>query len=242
MSLRLDDLQNGYYLWQNPKGFCFGIDAVLLAHYVRLREADRVLDMGCGNGVIPILMCARAPAGVSITGIEIQEEAAELAEKNIRYNHLEEKIAIYQGDLNEAKDIFGSQTFNAVTCNPPYWKKGSGYVSLGDARAIARHEIYCNLEGVIRAAAAVLKTNGRLAMIHSPERIPEMIRHLAGCGMAMKRMRLIYPYADKEPTMVLIEAVKGGKEGLKVESPLIIYEAEGCYTEEVLKIYGKETT
>lgn len=242
MTLRLDDLQNGYQLWQDPEGFCFGIDAVLLAHYVFLRQRDSVLDMGCGNGVIPILMNKKAPKGVRITGLEIQEKAAGLARKNVAFNHLEDKIFIRTGDLNEADSIFGRQVFQVVSCNPPYWKRGSGYVSREDARAIARHEILCDLEGVIRSAAAVLKTSGRFYMIHSPERIPEMIRYMTEQGLEMKTMRLVYPYADKEPTMVLIGAVKGGKPGLKAEKPLIVYNRDGSYTEEILRIYGKDIT
>ncbi|MDO4478989.1 MAG: tRNA1(Val) (adenine(37)-N6)-methyltransferase [Lachnospiraceae bacterium] len=240
MTLRLDDLQNGYHLWQDPEGFCFGIDAVLLAHYTQLRKHDRVLDMGCGNGIIPVLLTRYAPEDVHVTGLEIQDGAFALAQKNVVHNKLEDRITIRQGDLKTAGTTFGDGAFHVVTCNPPYWKKGSGYVSDGSALAIARHEILCDLEDVITSAAKVLKSKGRFFMIHSPERIPEMIRHMAKCHLEMKTMRLIHPYADKAPTMVLIGAVKGGNPGLKVEKPLVVYEPDGTYTPEVLAIYGKD--
>lgn len=240
MTLRLDDLQNGYHLWQDPEAFCFGVDAVLLAHYAKLKIGDKVLDMGCGNGVVPIIMQKDAPEGVHLTGLEIQEAAAALARKNVEYNGLQADIDIVDGDLNEAETLFGRAAFQVVTCNPPYWKRGGAIVSTGDAKAIARHEILCDLAGVIRSAGQVLKTGGRFYMIHSPERIPEMIRHMAKNGMEMKTMRMVYPYVDKAPTMVLIEAIKGGRSGLKVEKPLIIHETPEKYTREIYEIYGKE--
>jgi tRNA1Val (adenine37-N6)-methyltransferase len=238
MSIRLDDLQNGYKIWQDPDLFCYGIDAVLLSHFAVMKPKDHVLDLGTGNGAIPLIMKACAPEGVTFTGLEIQKRAADLARKSTEYNHLGDSVYIADGDLKEAVSIFGAASFTLVTCNPPYMTEHHGLLNPEEPLAIARHEIRCSLRDVISQASRLLVTNGRFAMIHRPFRLAEIVRDLSEYGLEMKKMRLVYPYADREPTMVLLEAVKGGRPRVSVGPPLIIYEKRGVYTEEIRKIYG----
>lgn len=234
---RLDDLQNGYEIIQNPAYFCYGIDAVLLAWFARVKPEEKVLDMGTGPGIIPLLLKARGK-GKHITGLEIQTQVAEMANRSIRYNHAEEDIAIVNGDIKEASAIFGKASFHVVTCNPPYMTEHHGLVNPEEPKAIARHELLCSLNDVIREASSVLGPNGRLYMIHRPFRLAEMMKIMMEYKLEPKRMQLVYPYVDREPTMVLIEAVKGGNPRIKVEKPLIVYDAPGQYTKTIEEIYG----
>ena len=157
---RLDDLQNGYFIIQNTKNFCYGIDAVLLAGFARVKPGERVLDMGTGTGIIPILLKAKTP-GEHFTGLEIQEESAQMARRSVVYNGLEKDIEIRTGDIREAAAIFGRASFSVVTCNPPYMTGSHGLVNPHLPKAIARHEVLCILEDVISQAAQVLEPRGR---------------------------------------------------------------------------------
>ena len=233
---RLDDLQNGYMLFQNPKQFCFGIDAVLLAWFAKAKPGERVLDMGTGTGIVPILMKARYPKGY-FTGLEIQEESAELARRSVAYNKLEQDIDIVTGDIKEAGAVFGGASFDVVTTNPPYMIGSHGLTGENSAKTIARHETLCTLDDIIAQAAKVLVPKGRFYMVHRPFRLAEIMTELCGCGLEPKRMRLAYPFVDREPNMVLIEAVKGGNSQLIVEEPLIVYKTDGTYTDALLKMY-----
>lgn len=235
---RLDDLQrNGYRLIQNPERFCFGMDAVLLSGFATVRPGERVLDMGTGTGIIPILLAAKTEAE-QLVGLEIQEESADMAKRSVLLNHLQERVQIVQGDLKEAEALLGASTFDVVTCNPPYMAAEHGIYNPTDAKAAARHEILCTLKDVIAQAAAVLKPGGHFFMVHRPFRLSEIITEMAGMKLEPKRMRLVYPYVDKEPNMVLIEGVRGGKSRLTVERPLILQTAPGIYTEEIRETYG----
>ena len=236
---RLDDLQNGYMLIQNPKQFCFGIDAVLLAWFAKAKPGERILDMGTGTGIVPILMKARYPMG-HYTGLEIQEESAKLARRSVAYNHLEEDIAIVTGDIKEAGNLFGGSSFQVVTSNPPYMIGNHGLTGDNTAKTIARHETLCTLEDVISQAAKVLTSKGRFYMVHRPFRLAEIMSTMVRCGIEPKRMRLVHPFADKEPNLVLIEGMRGGNSRIQVEKPLIVYDRPGVYTEEVLEIYGRK--
>lgn len=234
---RLDDLQNGYMLFQNPKQFCFGIDAVLLAWFAKAKPGERVLDMGTGTGIVPILMKARYPKGY-FTGLEIQEESAELARRSVAYNKLEQDIDIVTGDIKEAGAVFGGASFDVVTTNPPYMIGSHGLTGENSAKTIARHETLCTLDDIIAQAAKVLVPKGRFYMVHRPFRLAEIMTELCGCGLEPKRMQLAYPFIDREPNMVFIEAVKGGKSRITVEKPLIIYKEPGKYTDEIYEVYG----
>lgn len=234
---RVDDLQNGYYVIQNPEKFCFGMDAVLLSGFAKIKKDERVLDMGTGTGIIPVLLKSKTP-GEHFTGLEIQEECAEMAQRSVAYNNLEQDIDIVCGDIKEAAEIFGAASFHAVTSNPPYMIGQHGLQNPYMAKAIARHEILCTLEDVVSQAAKVLKDRGRFYMVHRPFRLVEIFQVLTRYKLEPKRMQLVYSFKDREPNMVLIEALKGGNSRITVEKPLIVYEKPGVYTEEILKIYG----
>jgi tRNA1(Val) A37 N6-methylase TrmN6 len=213
------------------------MDAVLLSGFAKVLPGERVLDLGTGTGIIPILLEAKTE-GKHFTGLEIQEESADMARRSVALNGLEEKIDIVIGDIKEASAYFGLASFDVVTSNPPYMNHGHGLVNPGDAKAIARHEILCSLEDVIREASRLLKTGGRFYLVHRPFRLAEIINKLTSYKLEPKRMKLVHPYLDKEPNMVLIECVKGGKSMLKVEAPLIVYKEPKVYTDEIYDIYG----
>ncbi len=235
---RLDDLhRNGYKIIQNPNKFCFGMDAVLLAGFANVKEKDKVLDLGTGTGIIPILLEGRNKGG-HFTGLEIQEESADMARRSVKGNSLEEKIDIVTGDIKEASKIFGAASFDVVTSNPPYMNHNHGLVNPNQPKAIARHELLCSLEDVIREASKVLKQNGRFIMVHRPFRLAEIIEVMKRYKLEPKRMKFVHPYINKEPNMVLIEALKGGNPMVKIEAPLIVYKEENVYTDEIFHIYG----
>ena len=235
---RADDLnRNQYKIIQNTKKFCFGMDAVLLSGFARVLPGERVLDLGTGTGIIPILLEAKTE-GKHFTGLEIQEESADMARRSVALNGLEDKIDIVTGDIKEASAIFGLASFDVVTSNPPYMNSGHGLINPGDAKAIARHEVLCSLEDVVREAGRLLKPNGRFYLVHRPFRLAEIINKLTACKLEPKRMKLVHPFVDKEPNMVLIECIKGGKSMLKIEPPLIVYKEPKVYTDEIYDIYG----
>lgn len=235
---RIDDLQrNHLQIIQDPEKFCFGMDAVLLSGFAKVKDGAKVLDMGTGTGIIPILLSAKTGAS-HLTGLEIQEESADMARRSVSLNHLEEKIDIVTGDIKEAGKLFGPASFEVVTCNPPYMIGEHGLVSENTPKAIARHEILCTLEDVVAQSAKVLKTGGTLYMVHRPFRLAEIISTMINYKLEPKRMQLVYPFVDKEPNMVLLEAVKGGKSRMSVEKPLIVYKEPGVYTDEIYDVYG----
>ncbi len=235
---RLDELhRNGYFIIQNPEKFCFGMDAVLLSGYAKVKAGEKVLDLGTGTGIIPILLEAKTK-GEHFTGLEIQEESADMARRSVNYNNLQDKIDIVIGDIKGASDIFGAASFDVITTNPPYMTSSHGLVNPNQPKAIARHEIFCSLEDVIGQSSKLLKTNGKLYMVHRPFRLAEIMTTLVKYRLEPKRMQLVYPFVDKEPNMVLIEASKGGKSRITVEKPLIVYKEQGVYTDEIYDIYG----
>lgn len=235
---RIDELhRNQYKIIQNPQGFCFGMDAVLLSGFARVKKGERVLDMGTGTGIIPILLEAKTE-GEHFTGLEIQEYSVDMAQRSVLLNDLQNKIEIVQGDIKNASKQFGRSVFDVVTTNPPYMKAAHGLQNPDKAKAIARHEVLCTLEDVVREAAAVLKPGGRLYMVHRPRRLMEIIGVLSDYHLEIKRMKPVYPSAEKEASMVLIEAVYGGKALMRMESPVIVYESPGVYSKEIYEIYG----
>lgn len=235
---RIDDLcRDNLKLIQNTDVFCFGMDAVLLSTFAVAGKNDRVLDLGTGNGVIPILMQAKNSGGM-YTGLEIQDVSFDLAVRNVKINNLEDHVSMVKGDIKEASRIFGGASFNVVTSNPPYMNENHGIVNPDSAKAIARHELLCSLEDVAREASKCLKVKGHMYMVHRPSRLVDIFTAMKSNHMEPKRMRLVYPYINKPANMVLIEAVKGGKSQLKVEEPLIVYNADGSYTAELLDMYG----
>ncbi|HWT26770.1 MAG TPA: tRNA1(Val) (adenine(37)-N6)-methyltransferase [Mobilitalea sp.] len=235
---RLDDLhRNNYQIIQNTNKFCFGMDGVLLSGFAKVLQGENVLDLGTGTGIIPILLEAKTE-GRHFTGLEIQEESADMARRSVAINKQEDKIDIVVGDIKEASSIFGRASFDVVTSNPPYMNHNHGIVNSGEAKAIARHEILCSLEDVIREAGNVLKPNGRFYLVHRPFRLVEIINMLSAHKLEAKRMKFVHPFIDKEPNMVLIECLKGAKSMVKVEAPLIVYKEPNVYTDEIYDIYG----
>ncbi len=235
---RLDDLQrNGYKIIQNREKFCFGMDAVLLSGFARVKKGERVLDLGTGTGIIPILLRGKTE-GQHFTGLEIQEESAEMARRSVEYNGLTKDVEIVTGDIKEAVSLFGAASFDVVTSNPPYMTGSHGLTNPEEAKAIARHEVLCTLEDVVRQASGTLKPQGRFYMVHRPFRLAEIFGVMSRYKLEPKRMRLVYPYADREPNMVLIEGLKGGRPRITVEKPLIVYKSPGVYTDEIYDVYG----
>lgn len=235
---RLDDLQrNNYKIIQNPSKFCFGMDAVLLSGFTRVKPEESVLDLGTGTGIIPILLAGKTQ-GKQFVGLEIQEESALMAKRSVEYNKLQHKIDIVIGDIKEASDIFGVASFPVVTTNPPYMNDKHGLKNPDMPKAIARHEVLCSLEDVVREGSKLLKEGGRFYMVHRPFRLVEIITMLTRYRMEPKRMKFVHPYVEKEPNMVLIEAVKGANSMVRVEPPLIVYQEAGKYTKEIYDIYG----
>lgn len=237
---RIDDLErNGYKIIQNSEKFCFGMDAVLLSGFANVRKGEKVLDLGTGTGIIPILLEAKT-GGECFKALEIQEESADMARRSVELNKLSDKIEIVKGDIKEASSIFGRASFDVVTTNPPYMNDNHGLKNPDVPKAIARHEVLLTLEDVVREASYVLKEKGRLYMVHRPHRLIEIINMLSKYRLEAKRIRMVHPYVDKDANMVLIEAIKGGNSFLKMESPLIVYKETNVYTDEIYKIYGKE--
>ena len=235
---RVDELQrNGYKIIQHPDKFCFGMDAVLLSGFARVKEGETVLDLGTGTGIIPILLEAKTE-GKHFIGLEIQPESVNMARRSVQLNNLESKVEIVEGDIKNAVEIFGPSTMDVVTSNPPYMTNMHGLKNPTDAKAIARHEILCSLEDVISQTARVLKPGGKCFFVHRPFRLVEIFNLMTKYKLEPKRMKLVYPYIDKEPNMVLIEGVRGGGAQLTVEKPLIVYQEPGVYTQEIYDIYG----
>lgn len=241
---RVDDLERmGYRIIQHKKKFCYGMDAILLSWFAKTAEGDRVLDMGTGTGIIPLLMKARAEENgisCSFTGLEIQKEMAQMAERSVALNGLSEDIAIINGDIKEASQMFGKTSFSVVTSNPPYMPGNHGLQNANEAKAISRHEVLCSLEDVVQQAAAVLEPGGRFYMVHRPFRLIEIVAALRAYRLEPKRIQFVHPFLDREANMVLIEAVRGGGVMVKVEEPILVYERQGVYTDKILEIYGKK--
>ncbi len=235
---RLDDLQvKGYEIIQSPGRFCFGMDAVLLSSYAKVKRYERALDLGTGTGILPILLEAKNE-GLHYTGLEIQAESADMARRSVEYNGLGDRIDIITGDIREASAIFGPASFHVITVNPPYMIGEHGLKNEKEALYIARHEVLCTLDDILRESARLLPPKGRFYMVHRPFRLPEILAKMSAYRIEPKRMRLVYPHIDKEPNMVLIEGLRDGNPRMKVEPPLIVYEKDGKYTEELLRIYG----
>lgn len=235
---RVDDLQrNHYQIIQDPGRFCFGMDAVLLSGFAQVKKGEKAIDLGTGTGIIPILLEAKTE-GSEFTGLEIQPESADMATRSVRLNHLEDRVHIVTGDIKEASKLFGASSFEVVTTNPPYMIGQHGIKNPGDAKAIARHEILCDLDDILRESAKLLKPQGRFYMVHRPFRLAEIFSKMVEYHIEPKRMKLVYPYVDKEPNMVLIEGLRGGKSRITVEKPLIVYKEPGVYTDEIYEIYG----
>lgn len=234
---RVDDLQlKGLQIIQNPDWFCFGIDAVLLADFAEAHKRAKVMDLCTGNGIIPLLLYGKNK-GAWIHGLEIQSEIAEMAQRSIRLNKLEEVISIRVGDASRVQQNEKAHSYDVVTMNPPYKPIGGGIVNPTDHKAIARHEITAGLETLIESAAYLLNSQGRFYMVHRPQRLVEIITLMKKHGIEPKRIRLVYPKQGKRPNIVLIKGILGGRPDLILDPPFFVYDEEGEYTPEIHRAY-----
>ena len=235
---RIDDLQrNNLKIIQDPGRFCFGMDAVLLSGFASEEKGEKILDLGTGTGILPILLSAKTQAA-ELTGLEIQPESADMAARSVALNDIGDRVKILQGDIKEADKLFPLSYFDAITCNPPYMIGQHGLTNPDSPKAIARHEIECTFEDVARVTEKLLKPGGHFYLVHRPFRLSEILCTLTKYHLEPKRMRLVYPFADREPNMVLIESIRGAKPRMTVEKPLIIFKEKDVYTDEVKELYG----
>lgn len=237
---RIDELGcKNLKIIQNSDWFCFGMDAVLLANYSNIKKGSKVVDLGTGTGIIPILISGKNDVE-KIYGIEIQREVAEMAGRSVELNNLSEKIEILNIDLKQAEEVLGNNIFDAVTSNPPYMPQDSGFKNKTDNKTISRHETECSLRDVIKTANRLLKPNGRFFLVHRPNRIVDILTLLREYKLEPKSIRFVHPKVGKSPNLVLIKSIKSAKPNLKFEDPLYIYNDDGSYTKELLDIYGIE--
>lgn len=234
----IDDLQNGYYIIQDNDGFKFGIDAVLLSDFAK-SVTGRVIDLCTGTGIIPILLCAKSKAQ-HIDALEIQPQMAEMAERSVKYNNLEDRIKVRCGDIKDAFEIYGKSIYDGVTVNPPYMKTGTGLINNTDSKTIARHEVECDLEDVIKISSGLLRPHGKMFMVHRPQRLGEIFYLMTKYQVEPKIMRLVAPSIGKEPNMVLVCGIKCAKPQLTTMPTLYVYNEDNTYTEEIDIIYGRK--
>lgn len=239
---RLEDLDlKGLKIIQNPDYFCFGIDAVLLAWFAakRLTSRARVVDLGTGTGVIPLLLYGRVGLR-HIDALEIQENMVDLAQRNVRLNDLESVIHVHHADIRSPGEAFHSSFFDAVICNPPYMPLSRGMKSPSETLAISRHELMCTLEDVAEFARVMLKDNGKLFMIHRADRLSDVLNTLREKKIEPKRLMCVHPFADKPANLILIEGVKKGKSAMIIEPPLTVYRDDLTYTDAINAIYSTD--
>ncbi|APC38682.1 tRNA1(Val) (adenine(37)-N6)-methyltransferase [Clostridium estertheticum] len=236
----LDDLQlKGIHVIQKKHAFRFGVDAVLLANFVKVRKNAKVVDLCTGTGIIPFILAGKTTAS-NIIGVEIQEEFVDMANRSIEYNNLEDKIKFINGDLKDIELIKGIDKVDIVTVNPPYKLQNSGLISLNDKDAIARHEICCTLEDVIIACRILLKDNGRMYMVHRPDRLADILCTMRKHRIEPKRIRMVHPSVNKAPNIVLVEGQRDGGAFLKWDPPLYVHVEDGGYTEEIKNMYNSD--
>ncbi len=236
---RIDDLQRaGYRLIQDPAKFCFGVDAVLLSWFSRVKPGERAIDLCSGNGAVMFLTDARHPCA-KWTGLEIQEDVVEEAARSILLNRTGDHMEALAGDVIGAGERFGRASFDVVTVNPPYKKAGSGLKNPSETKAISRHGILCTLDDVLRESAALLKDGGRFYMVHRPERLTEILSGMRERKLAPKDVVFVHPFADKDATMVLVSGIRGGRNSVKIGPPVVIYETPERYSSQYLKIYSE---
>lgn len=236
---RLDDLvRDGMGIIQRPDEFCFSLDSVLLAHFVTIRPRDRFADLGTGTAVIPLLLSAFGAS--SIAAIERNPVTADMARRSVSGNGKDQVISVVEGDYTDPASLFPSGAFTSVVVNPPYREAGTGAVSPKAGVAAACHELTTSLDDVFRAARYLLAYGGRLTMVHRADRLADLFVTGRKYGMEPKRLRMVQSHAGEEASRLLCEWKYGGRPGLTVLAPLVVHEAGGAYTEEVLEIYGKQ--
>ncbi|MDD6771726.1 MAG: tRNA1(Val) (adenine(37)-N6)-methyltransferase [Inconstantimicrobium porci] len=235
----LDDLQlNGINIIQKKKAFRFGIDAVLLANYANVKNNHTVIDLCTGTGIVPFIIAGKTKAK-KVLGIEIQDEFVEMAHRSVEINNLQDRVDFMCADLKDTAVLKKLERADVVTVNPPYKLMNAGIKNATDKLTIARHEVLCNLENVIAASRILLKDNGRLYMVHRPERLADIFCLMRKYKIEPKRVQFVHPSAKKAPNIVLVEGQRDGGSFLKFEEPLYVYDDKGCYTKEIDEIYGR---
>lgn len=235
----LDDLQlNNIFVIQKKSGFRFGMDAVLLANFATIKKNDNILDLCSGTGIIPFIIAGKRKFN-KIVGIEIQEQMVDMAKRTSIYNKLDEKIKFIVGDLKDIDLLKKLGKFDVITVNPPYKLKNSGIINENSKESIARHEILCDIDDVIKAANILLKDRGRFFMVHRPERIVDILTTMRKYKIEPKLIKMIQPNEEKSPNLLLIEGHKNGGQFLKWEKTLYVYDKLGNYTKELANIYGE---
>jgi len=236
----INDLEyRNWKIIQNRKEFCFGVDSVLLSDFAKsIKPGSKVLDLGTGTGIIGMLLCGKSRLK-SIIGIEIQEHVANMANRSIKLNGLEDKFQIINEDIRNLENIFEKQSIDVIVTNPPYKKKNTGLINKNEAKLISRHEVKCTLEEIIKVSVNLLKYDGTFYMVHRPERLVDILFYLRQYKLEPKLIRFVHSRENKPPKLVLIKCVKNANQFLKIDKPLIIYKENGEYTGEILKIYDK---
>ena len=237
---RIDDLEfKGLKIIQNERGFCFGIDSVLLSDFAKnIKKNSLVLDLGTGTGIIPILLCGKTELK-KIIGVEIQEEVSDMAKRSALLNNLQDKFQVFNENILNLNKIYDNQTFDVIVTNPPYKKKDTGIINEDERKIISRHEITANLEDFIKVSKDLLKDKGEFYMVHRPERLVDIFSLLRKYKIEPKELRFVYSNINKPPKLVLVKGIKNSKSFLKVDKNLYIYDDKGNYTNEILKIYNK---
>lgn len=238
---RVDDLQvNGLKIIQNPNGFCFGIDAVILSNFTKVKKRSKIVEFGTGTGIISILLAGKYKAS-HIKAFEVQEDVAEMANRSVLLNDLDDRIEIIADNLNNVCEYVKRDSVDVVVTNPPYFAPKGGIKNPEDKKAVSRHEVLCTLEDIIEKGAYCLKGGGAFYMVHRPHRLVDIIALMRKYRIEPKELRLVQPYFDKKPNILLIKGVKYGNPELKFLDPLIVYEKDGNYTKEIYEIYGMES-
>lgn len=222
----------GYKIIQTKQGFCFGSDAVLLAKFAAFKKGQRVLDMCTGTGIIPVLLLAMGKAE-NIDAVEIMPPVASMAQRTMILNNISDKIRVTEANLKDCENIYGKRVFDAVTCNPPYMNQGGGLINPNDYLAVARHEIHCTLDDVVRVASVVLKPNGKLFMVHRADRLCDVITTFRKYRIEPKRLSMVQPNSFSAPNLILIEGALYGKVQLKVTAPVYMYDDNGNYIQQI---------
>lgn len=237
---RIDDLEfKGLKIIQNEKGFCFGMDSVLLSDFAKnMKNNSTVLDLGTGTGIIPILLCGKTNLK-KVVGIEIQQDVANMAKRSSQLNNLQDRFEVVNTNIIDLKNIYEKQSFDVITTNPPYKKENTGITNENRTKLISRHEITANLEDFISVSKDLLKDKGEFYMVHRPERLVDILSLMRKYKIEPKILKFVSPNKNKEPNLILIKGIKNANSFLKIEKNLYVYNENGEYTEDILKIYNK---